>query len=252
MPTSTLYAFILSFIAGISTLFGTIIIYSKKNANKIISRALSFSSGVMISISIIDLIPSSYDLLSKYNTTFIALILVMIYIIIGIILSYLIDKYLPDNPNNKSKLYRVGLISMIAIIMHNIPEGIATFLTTTNNPKLGLSLCIAIALHNIPEGISISVPVYYATNNKSKAILYTFISGFSEIIGSVFAYLFLKNNISNTLMSFLYAIIAGIMLHISFYELLPKAKMYDTKKSSVICYFIIGIIVIYMTHLFLN
>ena len=129
MPTSTLYAFILSFIAGASTLLGTIIIYSKNNSNKIISKALSFSSGVMISISIIDLIPSSYDLLSKYNDTFVSIILVMIYIIIGIVLSYLIDTYLPENPNNKSKLYRVGLISMIAIIMHNIPEGLNRYVT---------------------------------------------------------------------------------------------------------------------------
>lgn len=57
---------------------------------------------------------------------------------------------------------------MIAIILHNIPEGIATFVATNSDITLGISLAIAIAMHNIPEGISISVPIYYSTNNKRK------------------------------------------------------------------------------------
>ena len=81
---------------------------------------------------------------------------------------------------------------MIAIILHNIPEGIATFMTTTNDLRLGVSLCIAITCHNIPEGISIFTPIYYATNKKRKALLYTFISGISEPLGALFAFLILK------------------------------------------------------------
>ena len=76
----------------------------------------------------------------------------------------LIDYYLPDKPSISSdkKLYKVGFISMIAIILHNIPEGIATFVATNSDITLGISLAIAIAMHNIPEGISISVPIYYS------------------------------------------------------------------------------------------
>ena len=81
---------------------------------------------------------------------------------------------------------------MIAMIIHNIPEGIATFITTNNDITLGISLAIAIALHNIPEGISIALPIYYSTNKKKKAIFYTLISGISEPFGAILAFLFLK------------------------------------------------------------
>ena len=65
-----------------------------------------------------------------------------------------------------SKLYKLGIITMLVIMMHNIPEGIATYITTTQNINLGITLTIAIALHNIPEGISISIPIYYSTGSK--------------------------------------------------------------------------------------
>lgn len=75
--------------------------------------------------------------------------------LIGIISSKLINKYIPNDFENvkDSKLYKIGIFSCLAIILHNIPEGIATFLTTTANARLGITLAIAIALHNIPEGI---------------------------------------------------------------------------------------------------
>jgi ZIP family zinc transporter len=145
----------------------------------------------------------------------------------------LINKYLPENNTyNDKKLYRVGIIAMLSIILHNIPEGIATFMASTSNIKLGLTLALAIALHNIPEGISISVPIYYATNSKKKAFLYTFISGISEFFGAVLTYFFLKNFINDFLMGALFASIAGIMFYIGIYELLPTSFKYKKNKPT--------------------
>ena len=146
-----------------------------------------------------------------------------------------------------SKLYKIGIFSMLAIILHNIPEGIATFLTTNANAKLGITLAIAIALHNIPEGISISVPLYFGTGSKTKAILYTFISGISEFFGSILAYLFLKNIASDIFINLLYALIAGIMISLSIEELIPNANKYS-KKAVVIKYILIGIIFMGIVH----
>ena len=87
---------------------------------------------------------------------------------------------------------------MIAIILHNLPEGIATFVATSSDVKLGLSLAIAIAMHNIPEGISISVPIYYSTGSKKRAIFYTLVSALSEPLGALLAFIFLKNFINDT------------------------------------------------------
>lgn len=153
----------------------------------------------------------------------------------------LIDYYLPDSDKSNNKLYRVGFISMIAIIIHNIPEGIATFMATNSNISLGLSLALAIAMHNIPEGISISVPIYYSTSSKKKALLYTGISALSEPFGALLAYLFLKNIMNDLILGILFSVIAGIMLQISFSELLPSARRYNDNKRLII-FFIIGIL----------
>lgn len=128
-----------------------------------------------------------------------------------------------------------------------MPEGIATFMATNSDMMLGISLAMAIALHNIPEGISISIPIYYATNSKLKALFYTFISGISEPFGALLTYLFLNNFINDRIMGFLFGVIAGIMIHIALYELLPTAKSYNNKKI-VYLFFIIGIIFMTINH----
>ena len=123
-------------------------------------------------------------------------------------------------------------------------------MTSTRDIKLGLSLALAITLHNVPEGISISIPIYYSTKNKFKAILYTFISGISEPIGAIIAYLFLAPFMNDVIMSVLLAIIAGIMISISMYELIPASFKYNNVKGSV-RFLAIGSIFMLVCHIFL-
>ena len=189
-----LYPFILSFIASISTVLGYFIIYLKCNIKKIITFSLSFATSVMITISLTDLIPSSFVYLSEF-IFFYKVLIMFFFLILGIFLSYYISLKVDSN----NSLERVGIISMLAIILHNIPEGIITFMVSKVNLNLGLKLSIAIGLHNIPEGISIAVPLYFATKKKSKTFLIVLISGLSELLGSILAYLFLSKYINNFL-----------------------------------------------------
>jgi len=235
-------SFFLTFIVGFSTMIGTILIFFKvKNVNKFICSSLAFASGVMFIMSIVDLIPESLILIySKYNGIMVAIIC-FLFVVLGIIISMLIDYYLPsDNFYSDGKLYKVGIISMLAIILHNIPEGIATFIAGNSNKNLAISLTIAIALHNIPEGISIAIPIYYATKNKFKALFYTLVSSLSEPLGALIAYLFLSKFVTDSFLGILFAIIAGIMMQIALCELLPTSKKYNYKKLTV-TFFIIGI-----------
>ena len=243
---NTVFAFVLTIIAGFSTMIGSLLIFiKKKNHDKIVISSLSFAAGVMITVSITDLVPESMVLL-RSNLQDINIVLIsFLSVILGIVISMLIDYYLPDNPSKQvsnSSLFRVGLISMVAIILHNIPEGIATFVATKSDINLGITLAIAIAMHNIPEGISISIPIYYATKSKKTALLYTFISAMSEPFGALLAFIFLKNFINDVLLGILFSITAGIMLQISFCELLPSVKKYKDNKLIKITFFIIGII----------
>ena len=244
---NTTYAFLLCSLAGLSTMIGCFLIFFKGKKQKTLIGALAFAAGVMSCVSIVDLIPESLHYLGGKYTTFPTIIIMLIFMVVGIIISMTIDKYLPETKQNNGKLYRVGIISMLAIIMHNIPEGIATFMTSSTNLKIGISLSISIALHNIPEGISISMPIYASTKNRGKAIGYTFISALSEPFGALLAFLFLKDIMTNTFMGMLLAIIAGIMLHISFYELLPESLSYKNKKITII-FFLLGICFMLINH----
>ena len=158
-------SFILTTIAGLTTLLGTIPIFINiKDQNKLISISCSFAAGVMVCISIIDLIPEGMKMIRGYFSEIFVLIISFLVVFLGIIFSYLIDRVVLNHDGDS--LYRAGILSMIGIIMHNIPEGIVTFISTNQNTMLGISLVIAIGIHNIPEGISISVPIYYSTGSR--------------------------------------------------------------------------------------
>ena len=96
-----------------------------------------------------------------------------------------------DKDKDMGKLMNTGIYVALAIAIHNFPEGIATFTAALHDTSLGIAIAVAIAIHNIPEGIAVSVPIYYATGNKKKAFWYSFLSGVSEPVGAVLAYLIL-------------------------------------------------------------
>lgn len=230
---------LISILASISTIIGSVFInYNNKN---MLCFSLMFASGVMISVSIFDLLPQSFLKLNSYFYTFPSILLLMIFFCIGIIISTLIDKFII----NDNEIYRVGVINLIAIIMHNIPEGIVTYLTGYIDIKLGITLAISIALHNIPEGIAIALPIYYSSKNKIKAIIFTLFAGLSEFIGSIIALLFLKEYITSQLIGIMLSMIAGIMIQISLYELIPNALKFNNKRVGV--YFILGFIIMFIS-----
>src|SRR5690606_4967079 len=165
----------------------------------------------------------------------------------GILLIGLIDKFIPsfENPHEmraveemtdakrkkpKNNLYRTGIFTALVVAIHNFPEGIATFMTAMNDTTVGIAIAIAVAIHNIPEGIAVSVPIYYATGNRKKAFLYSFLSGLAEPVGAVLAYLlllpFLTAGNSDVFYASTMASVAGIMVFISLDELLPSAEEY--------------------------
>jgi ZIP family zinc transporter len=140
-------------------------------------------------------------------------------------IDHLHDRDTPSQAHDK-KLLRMGLFTALAIAIHNFPEGMATFLVALKEPAVGLAIAIAIALHNIPEGISVSVPIYYATGNRRKAFVYSFLSGLAEPVGAIIGYLLLRPFLTDSVMAWLFGGIAGVMVYISLDELLPTSRAY--------------------------
>lgn len=227
--SSVIVPLLISLIAGLSTTIGSIIIFFKikrENINKFITFCLSLSLIVMILISVGELIPVSLINIMHLFKYPLSILLIIIIPIISLLCIKFIDK-ISSNTNN---LYKLGIINMIVLILHNMPEGIITFLSSVNDTSLGIKLCIAIMLHNIPEGIAIAVPTYYGTGSKLKAVGMTFISGLSEPLGALLTYLIFKNFITNSVLSLILLFVGSIMIILSINKLYPEAnKLHEPK-----------------------
>ncbi len=226
-----LIAFFISLIAGLSTVIGALIIFVKikeKNINKVITFFLSFSLLIMILISITDLIPPAFfSLLNSFGITtgqYIAVIAFLIGYTLVIILNICIKQTTSDN------LFKLGLLNAIALVLHNFPEGIATFMSSYNDLSLGLKLSFAVMLHNIPEGISIAIPIYHSTKSRSKALKFAFISGLAEPVGALIAFLFLKQHITENFINVTLIFVGGLMITLAIKEIYPKVANYQEKK----------------------
>lgn len=266
-----IYALLLTTFAGLSTGIGSAIAFVAKRTNtKLLTLSLGFSAGVMIYISFVEIFPEANRSFTAYFGEFTGNLYTIISFFGGMLLIALIDKFIPtfENPHeirsveamdNKEeaarfkKLYRMGILTALAVAIHNFPEGVATFMSAINNPTAGIAIAIAIAIHNIPEGIAVSVPIFYATGSRKKAFILSFLSGVSEPVGAVIAYLvllpFLNSGNSEIIFGTVMAGVAGIMVFISFDELLPSAEEYGEHHIAV--YGLIGGMIIMAVSLLL-
>lgn len=228
---------LLSLIAGLSTVIGSLLIFIKiKRIGEFITFSLSFSIGIMTLISIFDLIPSSVPIIiNKYYYLYGIPIYILTFLLGYLSISKINKKI--DKSNNKSSLYKIGIVSMISLMLHNFPEGMAVFMGAYTNISIGIKLCIAIMLHNIPEGIAIAVPLYYSGVGKRKTFLYTLFSGLTEPLGALLTYLLFKNYINDIFLSFVLLFVAGLMISLSINDMLKEALSYNKTK-----YIYIGIL----------
>lgn len=242
-------AFVSSALAGLATMFGALIVFVSKSDNKkFLSSALGFSAGVMIFISFMEMMPMAQEnfmkTMSDKNAQWMVLASFFGSMAVFGIISHLVPE--ADAPHEikteheleerseELALEKVGMKSAIAIGIHNFPEGMVTFMTSLMDPAMGLSIAVAIAMHNIPEGIGVAAPIYFATGDKKRALWLTFLSGVSEPIGALLAYLLLRPFLTPTLFGVVFGAISGIMVLISFDELLPASRAYGETHLSLL------------------
>mmetsp|Transcript_19631 Transcript_19631/g.42057 ORF Transcript_19631/g.42057 Transcript_19631/m.42057 type:complete len:422 (+) Transcript_19631:67-1332(+) len=140
----------------------------------------------------------------------------------------------------KRKLVKLGLSTAIAITLHNFPEGLATFVAALDDPSIGGVLAIAIGIHNIPEGLCVALPIYYATGNRWKAFMWGCFSGISEPIAAILGWLVLAKAMTDNMYAILFGFVSGMMIVISFRELIPTAHRYDPGDAVVTNSILIG------------
>lgn len=236
-----LYPFLLTLFAGLATGIGSIIAFVARRTSRVFfSFTLGLSAGVMLYVSFVELFDQARDLFISSWGERIGELGTAIFFFVGMGIIGLIDKLVPsfenphelrsiesiDSPQNNNHLQHIGLLTALAIAIHNFPEGIATFMAAESNPSIGVAIACAIALHNIPEGIAVSIPIYYATGSKKRAFLYSLLSGLAEPLGALLAFWVLMPFMNDVVLGAVLAAVAGIMVYISIDELLPAAREY--------------------------
>lgn len=251
MDNTVIFALGLTLFAGLATGIGSLLAFFASRTNtKFLSVSLGFSAGVMIYVSMIEIFVKAKVSLVGAHGDSLGYWITILSFFGGMVFMAVLDRILPqlgnphevrtvedmdEGPSNAeyARLRKMGIFTAIAIGIHNFPEGIATFMSAIQDPALGIAIAIAVAIHNIPEGIAVSVPIYYATGSRRKAFQYSFLSGISEPIGAIAAWLILMPFLSDTLFGIIFAGVAGLMVFISLDELLPAAKRYDEAHLSI-------------------
>jgi zinc transporter, ZIP family len=224
-------------IAGLSTGLGGLLVYfMKKPKLSYLCISFGFSAGVMIFISFAELLNQGIRSIGFLYAT--------MSFFAGILGIYLIDVLIPHiyeeetYGKKRQKLNRVAMLLFIGIAIHNFPEGVAVFFSTISNVSLGMLMALAIVIHNIPEGIAVSVPIYFATRNKRKAFLYSILSGLAEPIGAILSFAVLSSFLNEFVLGVILSATAGIMIFISFDELLPYAYKHKNQHHSILGMFL--------------
>lgn len=191
METTVLIPLLLTLGAGLATGIGSAIAFFARPTNKrLLAFMLGLSGGVMIYVSFAELFPQAQRYLQTAAGERQGSLYATLALFGGMLLIGVIDRLVPsaENPHEPhraeemkrrprhGKLMRMGVMTALAIGIHNLPEGIATFMTAMDDTTLGIAIAVAIAIHNIPEGIAVAIPVYYATGDRRKAFRLSLLS----------------------------------------------------------------------------
>lgn len=235
-------SFILTLLVGLTMGLGSLFSFFVSGKYKnLLALSLSFSAGIMIYVSFMEILPEGIHLIEDYmghGYNWLGLI----WFFFGMFLTAVFEKVVHffaggfhvhnhhhdhhhhSHDHGDSHLTKLGLMSALAIAMHNIPEGLALFITGLNDIALAYPVAVAIIIHNIPLAVAISVPLVYSTGSRKKAFIYTTLVGLMQPIGAVIGYVLLSSFLNDMVFGILLSVVAGIMIFVSLDELLPAAQ----------------------------
>ncbi len=220
-----------SFLAGTSTALGAILLmFFGSPGKKTMATLLGFAGGIMVAVSVFELMPEAMALGS--------MTVLVIGFLLGCGLMHLLDRVLPhahlsesdhldvENPDHlrikQGTVRRTGYLIFAGIALHNVPEGLAIGAGLESSPELGLAIALAIGLHNVPEGLAVAGPLKAGGISNLNMLLFTLGAGLMTPVGTAIGLLMF--GISETLIAGSLAFAAGAMIYIVNDELIPQAN----------------------------
>lgn len=239
----------ITLLVGLFTVVGSLLVFLSKNNKKFINFSVCLSFGVMVSLGILELLPESFELISMHVRNPYNIFMLILCVIVGFAIIKTLDNFVPDHEHDhkhdkehKLNLFHIGIVSSVALVLHNIIEGITLYSTLVMSLSSGIMMGVAIGIHNVPLGMIIASTFYKKTNSKLKTVLISTLISLSTFIGALLAYIFSGYVMSELLEGILLAVTLGMLIYITCFELFGQIKEIKNKKFSV-GVIILGIIV---------
>ena len=226
-----------AFGVGGATVIGALLGFMfKKISHNFSDIVLSFAAGVMLAAAVIGLILPSLD----YGGTY-GLLVTVLGIFAGAVCLNFLDKLVPHlhkmsgvdqeaHPDQTEKLNKV-LLFVMAIAIHNLPEGIAAGVGFgTGNSAAALTIAAGIALQNIPEGMVVIGPMLAAGISHRRTLIIALVTGLVEVVGTLLG--FFAVSISTTILPFALAFAGGTMLYVISDEMIPETHAHGAERGA--------------------
>ena len=220
---------------GGATVIGAIIGFIfKKLSHKFADIVLSFAAGIMLSAAVLGLIIPSVEYGGKNG-----LVITVAGIFVGAVCLNLIDKLVPhlhklvegDNETHNNTNLNKVLLFVIAIAIHNLPEGIAAGVGFgTGNNAQAFMIAGGIALQNVPEGMVIIAPMLAAGVSPAKTFVCALITGLVEVLGTFMGYFAVSA--ANVILPFAFAFAGGTMLYVISDEIIPETHSHGSERGA--------------------
>lgn len=243
---------LLTFILGIFIILGAGIVFLTKNNDKFVEFSISLAFGVMMMLIAIDLLPEAYEAIDSGSVIY-NILYIMIGAAIGFLLLKILDHFIPDhdddhatNQDDDKNLKHIGFVSSIALVIHNIVEGMAIYLLVTTDLRAGLMACIGVGLHNIPLGMVIASTFYKSNQSKRNTMFIILGISLSTFVGGLFIYIFHLSSIMELLESISLTLTIGMLFYILIMELFPKI-IYSSDKKVTVSGILLGILLLVIT-----
>lgn len=225
-------ALLTTLIAGLFFLVGAVLAIFEKKQKGLIEFSIGLSFSVMLLLLAFDIVPEVLELLEGKGTYF-----MYIFIFIGIVMLKLIDILIPHHNHDAEikthdrHLKHIGLISSLALIIHNIIEGIGIYSVANLDFKAGLLMAIGVGMHNIPFGIEITATLNETKKEKRSVVLSIFILTISTFLGGLI--MMITGSISDFVLGSLMSLTIGMIIYLVLFELLMELGSFKNKKYSI-------------------
>ena len=232
----------------VGTMLGGVISAFLSKKDKVIGVLFAVAAGVMLAIVSFDLIPEAYAEGGVWTLAASVLAGVVLVVILDEITKAVTKKggdIIEEGRKRRVEMTKTGILMMLAIAVHNLPEGLV--IGSSELKSRGLLMALLIGLHNIPEGIAVAAPLIAGGMKKWKAILITASTGIPTLIGAVIGYYI--GLASATFVAVSLGIAAGAMLAVIFAEMLPESLKLNESKApgfAAVISVVIGAVAIYL------